>query len=70
MQSSQIVEDGCEFFAKRQLVTLFSASNYCGHFDNGDAMMSVELVLCCSCEILKPSGWRVTSMTVSAPKNK
>ena len=27
-------EDGYEFFAKRQLVTLFSAPNYCGEFDN------------------------------------
>jgi len=27
---SQVVEDGYEFFAKRQLVTLFSAPNYCG----------------------------------------
>jgi serine/threonine-protein phosphatase PP1 catalytic subunit len=26
----QVVEDGYEFFAKRQLVTLFSAPNYCG----------------------------------------
>ena len=30
----QVVEDGYEFFAKRQLVTLFSAPNYCGEFDN------------------------------------
>ncbi|KAF3850649.1 hypothetical protein F7725_012421, partial [Dissostichus mawsoni] len=27
---SEVVEDGYEFFAKRQLVTLFSAPNYCG----------------------------------------
>ena len=38
----QVVEDGYEFFAKRQLVTLFSAPNYCGEFDNSGAMMSVE----------------------------
>jgi len=31
---AQVVEDGYEFFAKRQLVTLFSAPNYCGEFDN------------------------------------
>lgn len=29
-QLFQVVEDGYEFFAKRQLVTLFSAPNYCG----------------------------------------
>jgi hypothetical protein len=26
----QVVEDGYEFFAQRQLVTIFSAPNYCG----------------------------------------
>lgn len=31
----QVVEDGYEFFAKRQLVTLFSAPNYCGEVSDG-----------------------------------
>ena len=35
----QVVEDGYEFFAQRQLVTIFSAPNYCGEFDNSGAMM-------------------------------
>ncbi|KAB0389550.1 hypothetical protein E2I00_000406, partial [Balaenoptera physalus] len=39
----QVVEDGYKFFAKRQLVTLFSASNCCGGFDNAGAMMSETL---------------------------
>nr|GFC73024.1 serine/threonine-protein phosphatase PP1 [Tanacetum cinerariifolium] len=30
----QVVEDGYEFFAKRRLVTIFSAPNYRGEFDN------------------------------------
>jgi hypothetical protein len=47
------VEDGYEFFAKRQLVTLFSAPNYCGEFDNAGAMMSVDETLMCSFQILK-----------------
>jgi serine/threonine-protein phosphatase PP1 catalytic subunit len=42
------VEDGYEFFAKRHLVTLFSAPNYCGEFDNAGAMMSVDETLLCS----------------------
>lgn len=29
-RAHQVVEDGYEFFAKRQLVTIFSAPNYCG----------------------------------------
>ena len=51
--SFQVVEDGYEFFAKRQLVTLFSSPNYCGEFDNAGAMMSVDETLMCSFQILK-----------------
>jgi len=29
-RAHQVVEDGYEFFNKRQLVTIFSAPNYCG----------------------------------------
>jgi len=49
----QVVEDGYEFFAKRQLVTLFSAPNYCGEFDNAGAMMSVDETLMCSFQVRK-----------------
>ena len=47
----QVVEDGYEFFAKRQLVTLFSAPNYCGEFDNAGGMMSVDDTLMCSFQV-------------------
>jgi serine/threonine-protein phosphatase PP1 catalytic subunit len=47
----QVVEDGYEFFAKRQLVTVFSAPNYCGEFDNAGAMMSVDESLMCSFQV-------------------
>lgn len=49
------MEDGYEFFANRQLVTIFSAPNYCGEFDNAGAMMSVDETLMCSFQILKPA---------------
>lgn len=49
--SAQVVEDGYEFFAKRQLVTLFSAPNYCGEFDNAGGMMSVDESLMCSFQV-------------------
>lgn len=52
----QVVEDGYEFFAKRQLVTLFSAPNYCGEFDNAGAMMSVDETLMCSFQVGCGSG--------------
>ncbi|KAM2342640.1 hypothetical protein ACFX1X_015011 [Malus domestica] len=51
----QVVEDGYEFFGNRKLVTIFSAPNYCGEFDNAGAMMSVDDTLTCSFQILKAS---------------
>ena len=55
VRGHQVVEDGYEFFAKRQLVTLWSAPNYRGEFDNAGAMMSIDETLMCSFQILKPS---------------
>lgn len=54
-RAHQVVEDGYEFFARRQLVTIFSAPNYCGEFDNAGAMMTVDESLMCSFQILKPA---------------
>lgn len=34
--------DGYEFFAQEKLVTIFSAPNYCGEFDNAGAVMLVD----------------------------
>ncbi|CAM8889144.1 unnamed protein product [Rhodiola kirilowii] len=53
-RAHQVVEDGYEFFADRQLVTIFSAPNYCGEFDNAGALMTVDESLLCSFQILKP----------------
>ncbi|KAH9361924.1 hypothetical protein HPB48_003667 [Haemaphysalis longicornis] len=53
-RAHQVVEDGYEFFGERELVTLFSAPNYCGEFDNAGAIMSVDETLLCSFKILKP----------------
>jgi serine/threonine-protein phosphatase PP1 catalytic subunit len=57
-RAHQVVEDGYEFFAKRQLVTVFSAPNYCGEFDNAGAMMIVDAALMCSFQILKQSDYQ------------
>jgi len=62
-RAHQVVEDGYEFFAKRQLVTVFSAPNYCGEFDNAGAMMSVDETLMCSFQILKPTEKKSKAMT-------
>lgn len=53
-RAHQVVEDGYEFFARRQLVTLFSAPNYCGEFDNAGSLMSIDETLMCSFQVLKP----------------
>ena len=47
-RAHQVVEDGYEFFARRKMVTLFSAPNYCGEFDNAGALMTVDQALVCS----------------------
>ena len=53
-RAHQVVEEGYEFFADRKLVTVFSAPNYCGEFDNAGAMMTVDENLKCSFQVLKP----------------
>ncbi|KAM7195048.1 Metallo-dependent phosphatase-like protein [Rhypophila sp. PSN 637] len=55
VRGHQIVEDGYEFFANRQLVTLWSAPNYRGEFDNASATMLIDADLLCSFQILKPA---------------
>jgi len=55
VRAHQVVEDGYEFFSQRNLVTVFSAPNYCGEFDNAGAMMTVDDTLMCSFQILKPA---------------
>jgi serine/threonine-protein phosphatase PP1 catalytic subunit len=55
VRAHQVVEDGYQFFAGRRLVTLFSAPNYCGEFDNAGGMITVDENLMCSFQILKPS---------------
>ncbi|AOA62121.1 Serine/threonine-protein phosphatase [Komagataella phaffii CBS 7435] len=54
VRAHMVVEDGYEFFNNRSLVTVFSAPNYCGEFDNWGAVMSVSDELLCSFELLDP----------------
>lgn len=50
----QVVEDGYEFFADRHLVTIFSAPNYCGQFNNAACVLVVSADLVCSFSIYRP----------------
>ncbi|ORY98794.1 Metallo-dependent phosphatase-like protein [Syncephalastrum racemosum] len=54
-RAHMVVEDGYEFFNDRTLVTVFSAPNYCGEFDNFGALMSVSEEMLCSFELLTPA---------------
>ena len=53
-RAHQVVESGYEFFAQRQLVTVFSAPNCCGAFDNAGAFMLVNKDLMCGFKVLLP----------------
>ncbi|CAM8895752.1 unnamed protein product [Rhodiola kirilowii] len=64
-RAHQVVEDGYEFFADRQVVTIFSAPNYCGEFDNAGALMTVDENLLCSFQILKPGERKNKFMTTT-----
>lgn len=54
VRAHQVVEDGYEFFADRKLVTIFSAPNYCGEFDNAAAILSINENLQCKFQVLRP----------------
>ncbi|XP_009409052.2 serine/threonine-protein phosphatase PP1 isozyme 1 [Musa acuminata AAA Group] len=70
-RAHEVVQDGYKFFARRQLVTLFSAPNYCGEFDNVGAIMNVDGNLTCSFQILQPTEkmglWNKLSRSGTSP---
>jgi diadenosine tetraphosphatase ApaH/serine/threonine PP2A family protein phosphatase len=53
-RAHQVVEHGYQFFAQRRLVTIFSAPNYCGEFDNSAACLMVDENLVCSFVRISP----------------
>jgi len=55
-RAHQVVEEGYEFFGDKKLVTVFSAPNYCGEFDNNGGIMLVDENLRCSFKIIKAKG--------------
>ncbi|KAF7877284.1 hypothetical protein EAF04_000967 [Stromatinia cepivora] len=69
-RAHMVVEDGYEFFEDRILVTVFSAPNYCGEFDNYGAVMSVSTELLCSFELLKPLDSNALKSQMKKSRNK
>lgn len=69
-RAHMVVEDGYEFFNDRILVTVFSAPNYCGEFDNWGAIMSVSGELLCSFELLKPLDSSALKSHIKKGRNK
>lgn len=48
-----MVQDGYEFFGKKNLITLFSAPNYCSEFNNSGGVMIIDENLMCSFKVIK-----------------
>ena len=55
VRGHQVVEDGYEFFCNKKLITIFSAPNYCGEFNNSACILSVSKNLSCSLKLLQPA---------------
>ncbi|KAI7901218.1 serine/threonine-protein phosphatase PP-Z1 [Cokeromyces recurvatus] len=69
-RAHMVVEDGYQFFNERTLVTVFSAPNYCGEFDNFGAIMSINEELLCSFELLTPMEHPSAAKVQEAQKNR
>ena len=68
-RAHQVVDHGYEFFCKRKLVTVFTASNYCGDYGNRGSILHVEPNLRCNFVILLPNNEEETHL-ISAPTDE
>mgnify|MGYP002625653764 CR=1 FL=1 len=53
-RAHQVVEEGFQFFANMKLITVFTAPNYMGEFDNNGGILEVNENMTCSLHVLKP----------------
>jgi serine/threonine-protein phosphatase PP1 catalytic subunit len=60
-RAHQVVEDGYEFFGNRKCITLFSAPNYGGDYDNAGAVLFVSPELRCEVICFQPTSYRRTA---------
>ena len=54
-RAHQVVEEGFEFFSDMKLVTIFTAPNYMGEFDNNGGILEVGEDLLCKFHVLRPN---------------
>ena len=54
-RAHQVVEEGFQFFAGMKLITVFTAPNYMGEFDNNGGILEVGEDLLCKIHVLKPN---------------
>ena len=54
-RAHQVVEEGFQFFSGMKLVTIFTAPNYMGEFDNNGGILEVGEDLLCKIHVLKPN---------------
>ena len=54
VRGNQVVDNGYEFFANQKLITIFSAPNFRGEYDNSAAILVVDENLLCSFKVLRP----------------
>ena len=64
------MEDGYEFFAGRNLVTIFSAPNYCGEFDNDASILEIDENLKAKFHCFKPVDKKDLKKKENQPKFK
>ena len=53
-RAHQVVEEGYQFFSNMKLITVFTAPNYMGEFDNNGGILKVNEDLLCSIIVIKP----------------
>lgn len=68
-RAHQVVDHGYEFFCKRRLVTVFTASNYCGDYGNRGSILYVDPALKCHFVILLPNNEEQTHL-IEAPTDE
>lgn len=54
-RAHQVMDHGYEFFCKRKLATVFTASNYCGDYGNRGSVLHIDPQMRCSLIILLPN---------------